>query len=715
MTNSLISPKRLSRQRLLDRVAELEAELARLRIGVRDGPWAPEGDAGGAVLTGGGEQQDPAIVRARLERRTLEAILDSNEDFLYLIDLTGRFTYINRALLDLWGIDLSEAVGKNFHELGYPSELAGLHQRQIEQVIATGRPIRASNAYEDTEGETGDYEYLFAPVLDGDGRVEAVAGVTREVSEIRKNQAERERWLRETAEARAAAEAAERRLQNILDQAPALVAVTEGPEHRFVLANPWMERVVGRGKLAGRTVPEVLPELEAQGVFRIVNRVFATGERYSATETGIDWPREPGRPYEAWYNWVCQPLFDGEGKVIGILHHAVDVTEQVLAHKAVECANDTLHDTEVKLSFALAIANLGVWELDLTNENAWRDERHDEIFGYAEPRPDWGLAALLRHVVPEHRDRVSAELARSVRAGKPWDFTCRIIRADGEERWIAARGEAVLDPRGDSTRLIGIVRDITDEREAEAELWAAKEAAEAANQSKSDFLAIMSHELRTPLNAISGHADLLRMGIYGPVTEAQQKALARIQDSQQHLLGLINEVLNFAKLESGSVHYDIGDVSMHDLLAELEGLVEPPVNAKGLSLEIAECEPNLMAKADAEKLRQIVVNLVTNAIKFTEEGGHIALNCEIEKDVVQVCVEDTGIGIPPDKLEIIFDPFVQVRADLTRTADGAGLGLAISRELARGMGGDLLVESELGRGSTFTVCLPVGSSLAACD
>jgi PAS domain S-box-containing protein len=715
MTNSSTSPERLTRARLLDRVAELEAELARLRNGVRDGPWAPEGDPDGAVFTGGGEQQDTASVRARLERGTLEAILDSTEDFLYLIDLTGRFTYVNRALLDLWGIELSEAVGKTFHELGYPSELAGLHQRQIEQVIASGRPIRASNAYENTDGETGEYEYIFAPVLDGDARVEAVAGVTREVSEIRKTQAERERLLRETAEARAAAEAAERRLRNIFDQAPALVAVTEGPDHRFVLANPWMEQIVGRGRLAGRTVPEVLPELEAQGVFRIVNRVFVTGERYSATETRLDWPREPGRPYEAWYNWVCQPLFGEEGEVTGMLHHAVDVTEQVLAHKAVERANATLHDTEVKLSFALAVADLGVWELDLTTEDAWRDQRHDEIFGYAEARPDWGLGALLRHVVPEHRDRVSAEMAGSVREGKPWDFTCQIIRADGERRWIAARGEAVLDARGDPARLIGIVRDITDEREAEAELRAAKEAAEAANQSKSEFLAIMSHELRTPLNAISGYADLLQMGIHGPVTEAQQRALGRIQYSQQHLLGLINEVLNFAKLESGSVHFDIGDVSMNDLLSEVEGLVEPPVKAKGLSLEIPECEPDLLARADAEKLRQIVVNLVSNAIKFTEARGHISLSCEIEADEVRVCVEDTGIGIPPDKLETIFDPFVQVRADLTRTADGTGLGLAISRELARGMGGDLLVESELGRGSTFTVCLPVGSSPTARD
>jgi signal transduction histidine kinase len=216
----------------------------------------------------------------------------------------------------------------------------------------------------------------------------------------------------------------------------------------------------------------------------------------------------------------------------------------------------------------------------------------------------------------------------------------------------------------------------------------------------------MSHELRTPLNAISGYAELLEMGVHGPVTEAQRHALGRIQLSQQHLLGLINEVLNYAKLESGSVHFNVGDVRVRDLLAGVEGLVEPQVRARGLDLVVGGCPPDLTARADGEKLRQILINLVSNAIKFTDAGGRIELTCEANGELVHLAVRDTGIGIPAEKLQTIFEPFVQVRADLTRTAEGTGLGLAISRDLAHGMGAELGVESAPGQGSTFTLRLP---------
>jgi PAS domain S-box-containing protein len=235
---------------------------------------------------------------------------------------------------------------------------------------------------------------------------------------------------------------------------------------------------------------------------------------------------------------------------------------------------------------------------------------------------------------------------------------------------------------------------------------AARAEAERANRAKSEFLAVMSHELRTPLNAIGGYAELMEMGIRGPVTPQQREDLRRVQTSQRHLLGLINEVLNYAKLETGTVHYDIADVRVRDALVGVEALVAPQAQAKDLALTIAPCPPELAVRADAEKVRQILVNLLSNAVKFTDRGGGVELTCVGAGASVHVVVRDTGIGIPADQLDRIFEPFVQVRADLTRTAEGTGLGLAISRDLARGMGGDLTAESTPGVGSTFTLSLP---------
>jgi len=234
----------------------------------------------------------------------------------------------------------------------------------------------------------------------------------------------------------------------------------------------------------------------------------------------------------------------------------------------------------------------------------------------------------------------------------------------------------------------------------------ARDAAELANRAKSDFLAVMSHELRTPLNAIGGYAELMQLGIYGAVTDEQTRALARITRSQQHLLGLINDVLSFAKLNAAKVHFDITDVCVRDAVTHVEPMIAPQVAAKSLRYSSALDDTSILVRADREKLQQIVLNLLANAVKFTPEGGAVEITCTPEEESVHVAVRDTGVGIPPDRLAHVFEPFVQVDRALNRPHDGVGLGLAISHELALGMGGTLLVESVPGEGSTFTLVLP---------
>jgi signal transduction histidine kinase len=240
----------------------------------------------------------------------------------------------------------------------------------------------------------------------------------------------------------------------------------------------------------------------------------------------------------------------------------------------------------------------------------------------------------------------------------------------------------------------------------ETELEAARANAEKSSSLKSEFLGIMSHELRTPLNAIGGYVDIMEAGIRGPVTPEQRTDLGRIKRSQRHLLGVIENVLGYLKLGSGRVAYEIGEVSVDDVVSSVEEITKPLIESKGLRYRRQAPATSLVARGDHAKVQQIVLNLFSNAIKFTPEGGQVEVEWNTDESKIRIRVSDTGIGIPPDHLHSVFEPFMQLASPLARSSGGTGLGLSISRDFARGMGGQLLVESEPGRGSAFTLVLP---------
>src|SRR5690242_5051244 len=294
----------------------------------------------------------------------------------------------------------------------------------------------------------------------------------------------------------------------------------------------------------------------------------------------------------------------------------------------------------------------------------------------------------------------------------------------------------ILDPdTGTPIRFATVARDIRErrrndaeresllqrERAARAEAEEARTAAQSANRSKSAFLAAMSHELRTPLNAIAGHAQLMELGVHGALTNAQREAVARIQRSERHLLALINDVLNFAKLEAGRVEYTFEDVRLTESVAEVLAMVEPQLGAKGIRVDV-DVAGDLVVRADRDKVGQVLLNLLSNAVKFTGTGGRVRIDAprrarsgtkadgdrtgrDAAAGVVYLRVSDTGVGVPREKQSVIFEPFIQLQRNLKRPTEGTGLGLAISRDLAHGMGGDLRVRSTAGRGSRFTLTL----------
>jgi signal transduction histidine kinase len=247
-----------------------------------------------------------------------------------------------------------------------------------------------------------------------------------------------------------------------------------------------------------------------------------------------------------------------------------------------------------------------------------------------------------------------------------------------------------------------------DQRVADAE--AARIAAEAANRTKAEFLAAMSHELRTPLNAIGGYVELMELGIHGSLTTEQRFDLDRILQCQKHLLGLIGRVLAYAKLDAEAEQYEAVSVPLDDVFAACEALTAPLIRGKQLHVRYIGRQRRLVARADAEKVRQIMLNLVSNAVKFTDPGGHVTIEAAAEGEKVVVRIVDSGCGIRADQIDRVFQPFVQLDTRPAHRHEGTGLGLAISRLLARGMGGDLIAESVSGVGSTFTMSLPAAQT-----
>jgi signal transduction histidine kinase len=284
--------------------------------------------------------------------------------------------------------------------------------------------------------------------------------------------------------------------------------------------------------------------------------------------------------------------------------------------------------------------------------------------------------------------------------------TVHLRRADGGEFDAMFNAAPVHDASGVVIAAVLIFWDVTAQRRADEALRIAYDTTAAANRAKSDFFAVMSHELRTPLNAISGYVELMALGQEGALSPQQKEYLDRINRNQRHLLSLIDDVLSFAKIEGGRLPLAMQTVRVSDAIGELEALIEPELLKRQLTFRREPVDESLTVRADPEKLRQVLLNFLANAMKFTEPGGSIDVGAERQGAQVQIRVSDTGIGIPATEITRVFEPFFQVERGMTRKYSGVGLGLAIARDLARAMRGDVTIESTPGKGTTVALLLP---------
>ena len=728
--------------------APLEVEF---RIRVRDGGhrWfvaraAPVLDEAGAVREWIGTL---AVVHAR---RTAQAALRESEE---------RFRLALRATRDLvWDWDLeadlvfwndaaADVLGYALEEMGTTGAwwTAQIHPDDRERVMTDIHAAIDASA----EGWSAEYRFRrkdggWVDVFDRgyllrgeDGRPLRMIGAMQDVTRRRR--------------AEAARESERQTLRRVLAQLPVSLSVHEGPEHVFVAVSDRMSRMMGgRRELIGKPAREALPEIAGQGFADLLDRVYRTGEAFAATAAPARWDRDgDGVDEEHLVDFVYQPLTDPEGRVYGVLSVIADVTEreraageiaaarrrvEILAEAGNRLAASLDYRETVRAVARLAVPDIADWcfvevqdepggpirLLAAGHQDPARVELAFDVLGRFPIRADdpHGTAKVLRTGEPELLPEIPPEFPE-------------LLGHDDEHRRILAEVgfrsslSVPLTAGGRTFGVLSLVQAESGRRFGEDDLPLARELAHraalalenarlyeealAGNRAKSGFLATMSHELRTPLNAMLGYVDLLLMGIPETIPDASRAQVERIRLASNHLLSIIEEILTFSRLEAGRETVSLEDVDLSAVIGEVTAIIEPLAASCGIEFRVpGRVEPRTL-RTDPRKLRQILVNLLGNAVKFTDRGS-VSFDVERAGAEVLLHVRDTGIGVDPRFHEMIFEAFRQVDDATTRSAGGTGLGLAVSRRLARLLGGDVTVASEVGAGSTFTVRLPNGGA-----
>ncbi len=473
------------------------------------------------------------------------------------------------------------------------------------------------------------------------------------------------------------------------------------------------------------------PEDKESGKWQAELKVAAETGRYEEENPRV---RADGSLF--WANVVVTAIRDSSGNVIGFAKVLRDLTES-------RRAEQHIRKREAQLREAQGIAHIGSWEWNIvTNEIEWSDELY-KIYGIekrdGQPFP---YQTYLERLGTANREYINGIVERVIRTGEDFEFVQRISQPNGERRFVQSRGRAVKDADGKVVKLLGTTQDVTHQkrtedalREAQAELErrvhertselrdalvrerSAKEAAEFATQAKMQFLANMSHEIRTPMNAILGFTDLLGDT---NLNEADRESFRqRIRVNGGQLLRIIDDILDLSKFEAGKVPIDRNTFDPVEVIQDVANSIVPLAEKKGLVIEVDVDEANVpkTIRSDSQRLRQIVMNLLSNSIKFSQNGKiriHVGVPPETyRRSCLKIEVEDGGIGIPVENRDMLFQPFSQGDASVARKFGGTGLGLALSRHIAKALGGDLsLKSSEVGKGSCFQLVISAGEASA---
>lgn len=639
---------------------------------VLDFVYQPLKDSAGRV-TGVFVEATDVTDRARVEQalaqqmRLYEAILANTPDLAYVWDLNHRFIYANEGLLRTWGKTATEALGKTCLELGYEPWQAALHDREIDEVIATKKALRGEVPFTGSSGRR-IYDYLFVPVLDGDGNVEAVAGTARDVTD---------RKLTEDA-----LRQSETRFRQLIEASPAGAALSE-PDGRVVLANDALLEIMGytRAELESESVdwqritpPEYLHrDLEHMQALR-------RGESPPAFEK--EFIRRDGSRVHV---LIVARFIPGEGE--RMVAFALDITER-------KRAEESLRKTEQRLSRIFETNLLGLLYFDINGGVLDANDEFLRIIGYTRNDLREGGVDWARMTPEEFKAQDTAAVADLRRVGAHAPVEKQYVRKDGSRVWILV-GSAMVDNENG----VGFVLDLSGLKAAEAAL-------RVADRRKDEFLATLSHELRNPLAPIRNALELLKRS---PSSEKQLQTVTQIIDRQvHHMVRLVDDLLDVSRVTLGQVNLRHETVSLGAVLTDAIEAARPAIEASEHRLTVQLPARNMQLNGDSTRLSQVFQNILNNAAKYTPKGGSIALDVERDGDQARVRIRDSGVGIPVEMQSRIFELFTRAHAGEGIKTSGLGIGLALAKELAELHGGRIEVRSEgVGRGSEFTVTLPL--------
>ncbi|MGX9462588.1 PAS domain S-box protein [Shewanella sp. A14] len=635
-----------------------------------------------------------ALQQALLENKTL---LDNiNQQLLYSeTDKDGVILAVNDYFCLTSGFSREQMIGKK-HSVLKSNEHDDAFWANMWQTITAGQTWHDEICNRDRQGNAKWFDTVIAPVMDNDGHLERCFALRIDITERKNTQFEKNKLAS--------------LLTNVLNAASEIAIISTGNDGIINIFNRGAELLLGykAEEVVGIESPAIL-HIPAEIHQRSQELTEEFGEDIKGFDVFVHKARTQGPETRTWTyirkdSSQCQvslsvsAMRDQSGEVVGYLGVAVNIDQMLKQQEELVSASN-------QLSKAAEVAELGIWDFDLVTDGLHWNERMFAMYDYPLALEDEGLSYQhwKQRVHPDDIEMAELALQQAITLHATYEPTFRIIIHSGQIRYIQAGAQISYDKAGNAVRVVGINRDITEQRELEQTLRLAKQAADAASAAKSAFLANMSHEIRTPMNAVLGMLQLIQ---HSDMSRQQADYVTKAEIAAKSLLGLLNDILDYSKIDAGKLELDLHPFQLETLMRELAVMLAASAQSKHLEV-IFDLDPAIpyLIEGDELRLRQVLLNLAGNAMKFTSEGHVIvSVSCnKFDKNQVgmTISVADSGIGISQEQGNKIFQGFVQAESSTSRRFGGTGLGLAITKRLVELMGGELALTSHVGEGSRF--------------